>query len=105
MDNVPLAGAGLSYSSWYSWPEGPQILAECTSFVNDNMNKKFWSSLLWTVVSFVAGALVAAGTEIGQARLTTYRSGDPHDFKADLLALAVGTVIVFLLDIRKQRKS
>ena len=39
MDNVPLAGAGLSYSSWYSWPEGPQILAECTSFVNDNMNK------------------------------------------------------------------
>ena len=71
----------------------------------DRYTDKLWSSLLWTVVSLVAGALVAAGTEIGQARLTTYRSGDPNDFKADLLALAVGSVIVFLLDIRKQRKS
>jgi len=39
MDTVPLADAGSSYSPWYSWPEGPQILAERTSFVNDNMNK------------------------------------------------------------------
>lgn len=39
MDNVPLVGTGLSYSLWYSWPEGPQILAERMSFVNDNMNK------------------------------------------------------------------
>ena len=71
----------------------------------DRYTDKFWSSLLWTAVSLVAGALVAAGTEIGQARLTTYRSGDKNDFLADLLALAVGSVIVFLLDIRKQRKS
>ena len=71
----------------------------------DRYTDRFWSSLLWTFVSFVAGALVAAGTEIGQARLTTYRSGDPNDFKADLLALTVGSVIVFLIDIRKQRKS
>ena len=71
----------------------------------DRYTDKFWSSLLWTVVSFVAGALVAAGTEIGQARLTTYRTGDKNDFLADILALAVGSVIVFLLDIRKQRKS
>ncbi|MBR5256102.1 MAG: VanZ family protein [Bacteroidales bacterium] len=71
----------------------------------DRYTDKFWPSLLWTVASFVAGVLVAAGTEIGQARLTTYRSGDKNDFLADLLALAVGSVIVFLIDIRKQRKS
>ena len=64
-----------------------------------------WLETAGAGVEKTAGALVAAGTEIGQARLTTYRSGDPHDFAADLLALGVGSVIVFLLDIRKQRKS
>ena len=41
----------------------------------DRYTDRFWSSLLWTVGSFVAGALVAAGTEIGQARLPRRRFG------------------------------
>ena len=73
-------------------------------FAFDRYAEKFWPSVLWTLVSLMAGALVAAGTEYGQARLTTWRSGDPNDFKADLMALAASTVIVLILDLWKQHR-
>ena len=72
-------------------------------FAFDRYTEKFWSSVLWTGVAFLAGVLLAAGTEVGQAFLTNYRSGDPNDFRADLLALGISTLLVFILDLRKQR--
>ena len=73
-------------------------------FAFDRFTEKVWTSILWTGVTFLAGALLAAGTELGQARLTTWRSGDPNDFKADLVALAASSLLVLILDIRKQPK-
>lgn len=72
-------------------------------FAFDRYKEKFWSSVLWTGVAFLAGVLLAAGTEVGQAFLTNYRSGDPDDFRADLIALGISSLLVFILDLRKQR--
>ena len=72
-------------------------------FAFDRYAEKFWPAVLWTAVAFLAGILLAAGTEVGQACLTSDRSGDPNDFRADLIALGVSTLIVFILDLRKQR--
>ena len=55
------------------------------------------------LVVFAAGCLLAASTEVGQALLTTYRKGDVLDFRADLAALAVSTLLVLLFDLSKQR--
>ena len=61
------------------------------------------STLLFSSLTFVLGALLALGTEWGQAHLTNYRSGEPMDLAADLLALFLGTLIIIYWDIRKQR--
>jgi len=71
----------------------------------DRFTDKFWSSAAYTALTFLVGCLLAAGTEIGQARLTRHRSGDFLDFRADLFALALSTLVVFILDIRKQRRN
>jgi len=73
-------------------------------FTFDRYTEKFWPSVLCTAAAFIVGAVLAAGTEIGQARLTTYRQGDPADFKADLLALGISSLIVLFIDLWKQRK-
>ena len=73
-------------------------------FAFDRFTEKFWPSVQWTSVAFLAGCAFAAGTEYVQARLLPYRTGDPADFKADLLALAVSSVIVLILDLSKQKK-
>ena len=31
------------------------------------------------------------------------QSGDPNDFRADLIALGISSLLVFILDLRKQR--
>ena len=72
-------------------------------FAFDGYTEKFWTSVLWTSVTFVAGCLFAAATEIGQALLTSYRSGDPTDFRADLIAIALGSLIIFFIDLSKQK--
>ena len=58
------------------------------------------SVLLFALVTFLAGCLVAAGTEIGQALLTEYRTGDPTDFLADITALLSGSVIATWIDLK-----
>ena len=73
-------------------------------FAFDRFTEKFWPSVLWTSVSFLAGCAFAAGTEYVQARLLPYRTGDPADFMADFIALAVGSVAVLILDLSKQKK-
>ena len=72
-------------------------------FAFDRFTEKVWTSILWTTVSFLVGGAFAAGTEWVQSHLP-YRTADPADFHADLLALAAGSVIVLILDISIQKK-
>ena len=61
--------------------------------------------ILWIFVAFFAGIVLAAGTEIGQALLTAWRTGDPADFQADLIGLAAGTLFVIVIHLWKYRKG
>ena len=58
------------------------------------------SVVIFSLVTFLAGCLIAAGTEIGQAYLTEYRSGDPADFLADFVALFCGSLIATWIDLK-----
>ncbi|MBR6305574.1 MAG: VanZ family protein [Bacteroidales bacterium] len=60
--------------------------------------------LLFALVTFLVGCLLAAGTELGQAYLTDHRSGDAWDFLADFLAILTGSVIAIWIDLRQLRK-
>ena len=71
----------------------------------DQFTNRFLPSLLWTLATFLAGSLFAAFTEYVQAKFLPYRMGDFADFKADLLALGISSVLVFVIDLLKQRKS
>ena len=62
------------------------------------------STLLFSSLTFVLGSLLALGTEWGQTHLTSYRTGEPWDLAADLLAILLGTLVIIYWDIRKQRK-
>ena len=63
----------------------------------------FWQSLLTTLVVFIIGCVIAAGTELGQG-LTRYRSQDPKDFVADACALGLGALITFITNLSLSRK-
>ena len=67
-----------------------------------------WKALGAVLLLFLAGSLIAAGTEIVQNFLP-YRSADPLDFKADAIALAVGALITFIVmlcqGVRKARET
>ena len=52
--------------------------------------------------TFLLGALLALGTEWGQATFTNYRTGDRLDLMADFLALGISSVIIIVWDIVKQ---
>lgn len=60
--------------------------------------------LLFALVTFIVGCLLAAGTEIGQAHLTEHRSGDILDFLADFLAILSASTLATWIDLRKLRK-
>ena len=62
------------------------------------------ASLIFVGAGFVAGCLLAAATEWGQAALTDYRSGDPWDLLADAVSLLLASLLVLYLDIRKQKR-
>jgi len=62
------------------------------------------STFLFSGITFLVGVALAFGTEWGQAHLTTYRSGDPLDWVADISALFISTLIVIIWDLLKQRK-
>ena len=67
----------------------------------DKYTTKAWHSLLFAAGAFLVGSLIAAATEIGQY-YTGYRSAEALDFFADTLAMAICSLIVFVLDIAKQ---
>ena len=62
------------------------------------------STFLFTGVTYAVGLLLAVGTEWGQAHLTTWRSGDPWDFAADVVGLTLSGIIVIIWDLSKQKK-
>ena len=57
--------------------------------------------LLFALVTFLIGCILAAGTELGQAFLTKHRNGDALDFLADFLAILTGSAIATWIDLRK----
>lgn len=63
-----------------------------------------WKALGEVLLIFLAGCLIAAGTEVAQGFLP-YRTADPKDFQADTLALALCSLIVFILMIVKGIRS
>lgn len=73
-------------------------------FAFDKYTEKMWTSLLFTLLTFVVGVGLAAFTEWAQS-LTPYRSGEKLDFVADIIALAVSSVLVAVLDISKMKKK
>ncbi|MGN0201425.1 MAG: VanZ family protein [Candidatus Cryptobacteroides sp.] len=69
----------------------------------DRHTNRPWQAVLLSVIVFITGCMVAAGTEIGQSFLQ-YRSCDIKDFAADVIALAVSSSLTLYLDIRKMKK-
>ena len=61
------------------------------------------SSFLWTGVTFLIGCACAAATEWIQSRLP-WRSADPVDFQADILALAACSVFILVIILLKHKK-
>ena len=59
-------------------------------------------SLVIVLAIFVAGCLLAAGTELCQG-LTDYRAADALDFRADGLGLAVASLICFIMELRHKK--
>lgn len=72
----------------------------------DHITDKFWSALLFAVLTFVVGSLLAYATEVIQGKLP-YRSMDIADLKADMLAMLLSCIFVFIIDIThlKVRKN
>lgn len=64
----------------------------------DHVTNKFWSAVLFAVLTFAVGAGIAWLTEYVQGMLP-YRSREIADLKADLLALGISTLGVFITDI------
>ena len=64
----------------------------------DHVTNKVWSAVLFAVLTFAVGAAIAWGTEYIQGMLP-YRSRDVADFRADLLALGISTLGVFITDL------
>ena len=64
----------------------------------DHVTNKVWSVVLFAVLTFAVGAAIAWGTEYIQGMLP-YRSRDVADFRADLLALGISTLGVFITDL------
>ena len=69
----------------------------------DRNKGRSWSSVLRAAVALLAGCAVAAFTELVQSRLP-WRSGDPADFRADALAVGVGTLVVLFFVLVKPKK-
>ena len=66
--------------------------------------KHRWTSILFIVILFLVGCLIAGGTELGQS-MTTYRTCDPKDFKADVYALASCSLITLIINTFKHYKQ
>ena len=64
----------------------------------DHVTNKVWRAIVFALLTFAVGAGIAWGTEYIQGMLP-YRSRDLADFNADLLALGISTLGVFITDV------
>lgn len=69
----------------------------------DNKTTKARHSIILSIGILFIGLVMAAGTEIIQSKIS-YRSGDRNDLIANILALSISTLIIFIIDIYKQRR-
>ena len=65
---------------------------------SDRYSKKIWHPFLFAVVLAVLGGAVAAITESIQG-LLGYRSAELADFKVDLVAIALSSLMVLAVDL------
>lgn len=70
----------------------------------DRYTTKPWHSILMMCLIFLTGCILAGGTEYIQGKLT-YRSCDIMDFRADAIALAISSLVVFIIDIIEQLRD
>lgn len=72
----------------------------------DHLTNKLGHAALFALATLILGSLLAYGTEYIQGKLP-YRSMDINDFKADMLAIAISCISVFIVDIThlKVRKN
>jgi len=74
-----------------------------------NLSRKSTGLKIWRcLLVFISGILFAASTELIQKYFLTAREGDIIDFKADMLGLATGLIIFFIICppiIRSMRDS
>jgi len=72
------------------------------AFVGDRRSP--WVTLAATVAIFAVGCGVAALTEILQG-MTSYRSKDVLDYRADTISMAVMSLVVFIHYLYRRRKN
>lgn len=65
---------------------------------------KFWQILLYTVLTFIIGAAIAAATEWIQG-FTATRSPDKADFIADAIALGSSCLIILVILLLSSKKK
>ena len=56
-----------------------------------------WKPAIAIIGIFIIGCLIGAGTELGQG-LTSYRSCDINDFRADALGMALSSMIALIIE-------
>jgi len=70
----------------------------------DHRTETFWKAFLYAAITFCIGCGLAFLTEFGQ-KFLPYRSMDMNDMKADSLALAISSILVFIIDITHLHKN
>jgi len=63
-----------------------------------------WKAIGYTILLFLSGAIIAGATEIIQGTLP-YRTADPLDFRADVIAIAITSLIVFIIELCSRKSS
>ena len=70
----------------------------------DRLTKTPWQALAALISICAIGCIFAGLTEIVQGMLP-YRTQDLHDYGADLLAVGVSGLLVFVYDVSKMKKK
>ena len=72
------------------------------AFVGDR--RRLWVTMVAIIVIFMAGCGIAALTEIIQG-MTSYRSKDLLDFRADSFSMAAASLVVFIHYLFRRKKN
>lgn len=70
----------------------------------DKHTEKRWQSILFVLLTFISGIALAYASEWAQGHFTTYRVSDPKDATADILAISISCIIVYIVDRVKQKR-